>query len=277
MGERLNSMNISVRSPEKLNTLTAIDSIMAVYSSKLFRIATWNLERPKHNGQIKNQRRLDQIHKIGADLWVLTETNSAIDLRSGYTPIASSVYEYYGVGENLATIWSRGKVLSRLTTFDPDYAVCAEVASPWGAMIVYGTVIPYANDKGASGTAKRWEAQRRSIQQHHEDWLRIQQQYPDHLICIAGDFNQSRDGSGWYEDQQSVELLSMALQDLSLVCVTEEDFQATGLSRSTIDHICLSKSLLPQVVAVGAWEGSTPETGSMSDHNGVFVDLRVEE
>lgn len=242
-------------------------------SSTRFRIATWNLERPKQNGWTKNQRRLNKIYEIEADTWVLTETSKAIDLRSDYEPAESSAYDN---GENLSTIWSRWKMLRVLPTFDPNWAVCAEVDSPFGAMIVYGTVITYANDKGASGTAKRWEEHRRSIQQHHEDWLRIQKQYPNHPMCIAGDFNQSRDCSGWYEEKQSVEMLSAALHDLSLVCVTEQNFRATGLSRSTIDHICLSKRLVPYKLAVGTWEGTTQENEKMSDHNGVFVDLRCE-
>jgi hypothetical protein len=178
-------------------------------SSTRFRIATWNLERPKQNGWIKNQRRLNKIHEIDADVWVLTETNKAIELPSDYKPIASSSYQEHTAGENLSTIWSRWKVLCSLPTFDPTYAVCAEIDSPFGAMIIYGTVITYANDPGITGTAKRWEEHRRSIQQHHEDWLRIQKQYPNHLMCIAGDFNQSRDRSGWYEEKQSVQMLTV--------------------------------------------------------------------
>lgn len=38
-------------------------------SSDCARIATWNLERPRESGWVKNQRRLKQIHEIGADLW----------------------------------------------------------------------------------------------------------------------------------------------------------------------------------------------------------------
>jgi endonuclease/exonuclease/phosphatase family metal-dependent hydrolase len=246
-------------------------------SSTRVRIATWNLERPKQNGWVKNQRCLDKIREIDADVWVLTETNAAIAIPSDYEAVASaSVSGYHAVGENLSTIWSRWKVLRSIPTFDPIWAVCAEVDSPFGAMIIYGTVITYANDKGISDTAKRWEEHRRSIRQHHEDWLRIQKQYPNHLMCIAGDFNQSRDNSGWYEEKESVELLSTALHDLSVVCVTEENLQTKGLSRSTVDHICLSESLQSYKVGVGAWEGTTPENKKMSDHNGMFVDLQHE-
>ncbi|MDX2239528.1 MAG: hypothetical protein NW224_02485 [Leptolyngbyaceae cyanobacterium bins.302] len=240
--------------------------------SSTFRIATWNLERPKQNGWTKNQRRLDKIREINADVWVLTETHEVIDLKNSYESIPSTPIEnYHKPGENLTTIWTRWTVLNRLQTFDPNFAVCAEIDSPLGAMMIYGTVIPYANDKGISGTAKRWEEQRRSIQQHHADWLRIQKQFPNHWMCIAGDFNQSRDKSGWYEDQQSVDLMTAALQDLSMVCVSEEKFQ--GLSRSTIDHICLSQDSNCHRLDVKAWEGTTPEGKKMSDHNGVWVDL----
>ena len=248
-----------------------------INSSTRVRIATWNLECPKQNGWVKNQRRLDKIREIDADVWVLTETNAAIALPSDYEPVASaSISGYHAAGENLSTIWSRWKVLRSIPTFDPLWAVCAEVDSPLGAMIIYGTVITYANDKGISGTAKQWEEHRRSIHQHHEDWLRIQKQYPNHLMCIAGDFNQSRDQSGWYEEKQSVELLSTALHDLSVVCVTEENLQTKGLSRSTVDHICLSENLQSHQLEVGAWEGTTSENGKMSDHNGMFVDLQHE-
>lgn len=242
-----------------------------------FRIATWNLERPCQKGWEKNQRRLNQIHAIDADVWVLTETNKAIELQ-GYEFVASSAcpWERYEAGENLVTIWSRWKVLQPIETFDSLWTICAEVDSPFGAMLIYGTVIPYANYEGNSGTAKRWEEQRRSIQQHHEDWLRLQQKYPHHLICVAGDFNQSRDQSGWYEDKQSVDMLTAALQDLSLVCVTQDNFQKKGLSRSTVDHICLPASLESHVVEVGFWEGKTLENAKMSDHNGIFVDLERE-
>ena len=52
--------------------------------------------------------------------------------------------------------------------------------------------------------------------------------------------------------------------------------RASGLlrSRSSVDHICLSKPLAKRVVAVGAWEGTTDDDGCrMSDHNGVVIDI----
>lgn len=239
------------------------------------RIATWNLERPKMNGIAKNSRRLEKIREIDADLWVLTETSSAITL-DGYQSLASgSESGYHSTGENFVTIWSRWPIRRRLPTFDSTLTVCAEVDSPVGPMIVFGTIITYANDVGPNGTARRWEEHRKSIAYHTADWHRLRKEFPDHLFCVAGDFNQSRDGSGWYEDLQSVKMLTSGLDRCSLQCVTEDDMRAIGIlqSRASIDHICLSKSLASQVVAVGAWEGRTADGCRMSDHNGIVVDI----
>jgi hypothetical protein len=242
-----------------------------VCSKQSIRIATWNLERPSQNGFKKNQHRLDKIYEINADLWVFTETNSAICLEGqGYTAVESCpIQGYHKSGEHLTTIWSAWKVNHSILTFDPSVAVCAEVESPFGAMIIYGTVITYANDKGQSGTSKKWEEHRKSIRQHHQDWSRIIQQYPNHLICIAGDFNQSRGDRGWYEEKEAYNMLTSALEDLNLQCVTAKSMKELELSRASVDHICLSEDFKSRIISVNGWEGE-----KMSDHNGIFVELR---
>ena len=175
------------------------------------RIATWNVERPKINGHSKNSRRIGKIREIDADLWVLTETSTAIVI-NGYASLAAeSQPGYHLTGESFATIWSRWPIRRRVPTFDPNFAVCAEVDSPVGPMIVFGTIITYANDRGPNGKARRWEEHRKSIESHSDAWYRLHKEFPGHLFCVAGDFNQSRDGSGWYEDAESLNMLTLAL------------------------------------------------------------------
>ena len=242
------------------------------------RIATWNLERPKQNAHSKNLRRIEKIREIDADIWVLTETSSAIAL-DGYVSLASeSQPGYHSSGESFATIWSRWPIRRKLQTFDPFFAVCAEVDSTAGPMVVFGTIITYANDKGPDGTGRRWEEHRKSIESHGEDWRRLRKEFPGHLFCVAGDFNQSRDGSGWYEDAQSVKMLSAELDGSDLQCVTEDNMRTSGhlKSRASIDHICLSKSLATRGVSVGAWEGTTADGCRMSDHNGVVININAQ-
>lgn len=241
------------------------------------RIATWNLERPKPNGHSKNLRRIEKIQEINADLWVLTETHSAIAL-DGYSCLASPGQPgYHSNGESFASIWSRWPIRQVIPTFDQYFTVCADVDSPAGPILVFGTIITYANDPGPDSKSKsrRWEEHRKSIASHAADWRRLQTEFPEHLFCVAGDFNQSRDGSGWYEDADSVKKLSLALNQSSLQCVTEVDMRANGLlrSRASVDHICLSQSLAKSVLTVGAWEGTTDDLCRMSDHNGVVIDV----
>jgi endonuclease/exonuclease/phosphatase family metal-dependent hydrolase len=239
------------------------------------RIATWNLERPKPNSWLKNPSRTAKIAEVDADLWVLTETSSAISI-PGYEYVSTQPTDVDRYpGENFTTIWSRWPIIKVIHTNDPEVAVCAEIDTPAGPMILYGTIITYANDGVNDGGYKRWEKHRQSIRNHAKDWRQIQQQFPHHHFCIAGDFNQSRDGSGWYADPEAVTMLTTILLDLSLDCKTGIDLRKTGKleTRASVDHICLSRPLAGAVVDIGAWEGTTIDGTRMSDHNGVFVDV----
>ena len=71
------------------------------------------------------------------------------------------------------------------------------------------------------------------------------------------------------------DLLTKALTETGLVCVTEEDFVRTGKlkDRHSVDHICLDNRLAGAVSYVGAWEGEDSNELRMSDHNGVYVDV----
>ena len=68
-------------------------------------------------------------------------------------------------------------------------------------------------------------------------------------------------------------MLSDALDDARLTCVTEADLVASvGLSRRNIDHVCLSTDIASAVTDIQAWEGTVAGT-RLSDHNGITVDL----
>jgi len=55
---------------------------------------------------------------------------------------------YHAVGESFAAIWSKWPIRRAVPTFDPYFAVCAEIDSPAGPLLVFGTIITYANDRG---------------------------------------------------------------------------------------------------------------------------------
>jgi endonuclease/exonuclease/phosphatase family metal-dependent hydrolase len=103
----------------------------------------------------------------------------------------------------------------------------------------------------------------------------LRSQFPDHHLIAAGDYNQHRDGVGQYGSREVRELLSIALQDAGLSCVTEEDFVANGkLTRHSIDHVCMTSALVANLIHVDAWEG-TLDGKRLSDHNGVLVSMNT--
>lgn len=238
------------------------------------RIATWNQERPRKQGAIKNVLLLEKMREVDADIWVLTEANEALFLPDYYAVATPRLDGYHSPGEAFTAVLSRWPILGEAPTSDPMLSLCVRVAAPFGPVDVYGTIITYANDKGESGTSKRWEEHRRSIQSHQDDWLKLRHSHsPQKPLIVAGDFNQSRDGSGWYEDKFSVDMLSEVLRQTGLQCVTEQDFRKTqGLSRASVDHICLSAELAGRVSKVATWEGVV-EGHAVSDHNGVYAQI----
>jgi hypothetical protein len=231
---------------------------------KSLTIATWNLERPKLRGWKKNPIICQQLDEIDADIWILTETNSAINPGTCYSEIATSpISEYHNSGENCSTIWSRYPIGRTFPTFDPSIAVCAEILSPLGLFLVYGTIITWANDKGPTGKSKKWQEHYKSIESHAQDWAKLNQGLP---FCVAGDFNQTLSGLTGYGTHLGRKMLSEALQKNNLVCVTDK-------IQFNIDHICLSKDWAKRVNQVNTWQGFTPEGKPISDHQGVYVDL----
>jgi hypothetical protein len=237
------------------------------------RVATWNLERPARRGVEKNALRMNVLRDHSADLWVLTESSDAIALEHHTTITTQTHPTYHRAGEHCAAVLTTWPVIRTLTTWDQYLSLCVEVQSPVGPALVYATIITYANDRGPDKTSKRWVEHRRSIQAQGNDWVRLRQEFPTHLFVLAGDFNQSRDGSGWYEDAESVALLTKSLEAADLRCLTEENLNRKfGLGRSTVDHICLGARARVKGWTVHAWPG-TIKGRRLSDHNGVLVQV----
>ena len=232
------------------------------------RIATWNLDRSgiRRTGRIRRQ--VELMMEIGADIWILTETHASVSL-PGYCQIASDPDPgYHFEGESCVAIFARSS-LRQISTHDPFATVCAEFEGPSGPIMAYGTIITYGADGVSEGLARPWERHRKAVQQQTAEWRELQERYPSHLRCIAGDFNMNLDGRRWYGVKDAKEAVLMGLEDAGMYCATAEDLQRPphNLSRSTVDHICLSNSMTD--VALEVWMDK-----DLSDHNGVLIDLR---
>jgi len=245
-----------------------------------FRVATWNLDHASNRSRPVDKQ-IEQIKSINADVWVLTETCDKVSLAdAGFqsrTPRHRNKY-----GKYWTTIWSRFQFSSNqvLDVHDTETATAAEVETPGGRLLVYGTVLTWMMDRGADGTSANWVEHHKAIEAHGNDWVRLRELDRGRPMIAAGDFNQTRDGSRKYCSDRSIELLSTQLERSNLLCVTESDFGRNGqlnidprkgYYRHNIDHICLTAPL--QAVKVGAWDHFS-EKQELTDHNGVFVDVK---
>jgi hypothetical protein len=265
------------------------------------RIATWNLKGVR---QWTQDDLLAQIDRINADIWVLTETNEkTLDLSlthpyrlstspqpadpadSGEAWVSSLPFvKDRSPDERWTMIWSRYEI-EPLTTFDPCVSVCGRIRTSLGALIVYGTVLPWCTQKDPLTEEKGWTGFVRVLPLQKEDWKKLRLQYPQDRFCVAGDLNQTLDGRSGsnFGGKEHKEMLLRALSadELKLRCVTRDDLVAAGqlTNKSSVDHICLCAASLVKGWSVGAWEApigknSHDKPTPISDHNGVYVDLR---
>lgn len=152
-----------------------------------------------------------------------------------------------------------------------------EVEHPSMPLLVHGSIIAWDGYKGPDGQSAKWVQHYRFIEWHGQDWRRLRQDYPGHVLITGGDYNQNRDGARWYGTPKGRGLLTGALQAAGLTCVTEEDFVKTGKlkDRHTVDHLCVDDRLVSRVTAVGAWERKRPDGLRMSDHSGVWLEAAL--
>jgi endonuclease/exonuclease/phosphatase family metal-dependent hydrolase len=216
--------------------------------------------------------------EVDADIWVLTETHvdhsPGDDYRGVHTPAVPARRPF---DERWVGIWSRHPIepLTEPTAHGRG-TIAAVVAAPLGHVVVFGCVIAWANephlDNGSP--AKMWQAHMEVIDRIDHDIELIRTRHPDLPIVMAGDFNQDRDGSGWYGTYEVRRRLGDVLERHDLDCVTALDVVAAGLleNRHLVDHICVEKSLAG-AASVRCWDTVDDSGVRLSEHPTVAVDI----
>lgn len=241
------------------------------------KIATWNVQRPSTGGPL-NPQRIKKIESINADIWILTETCNSIDLNAipnhRWHKLSSfPIHDYHKDGETLVTIWSKWEILPVSAS---RFSACAEIIdSPLGKLLIYGTVIPWDKDEGFSklNKAGRWEEHRRQVKVQTAEWEVLASSYPEHQLCIAGDFNQHRGSVGSYKDADSVTRVTKSLELCGLTCITQNAEACNDLSKPLVDHICISNSLVGSS-RLSVWPYDETPGVRLSDHHGVIVTVK---
>jgi len=197
----------------------------------------------------------------------------------GYDNISNQIKNEHG--KYCAAIWSKYPIHKRINTYDEEAAVCCEITLPNKMpILIYGTIITYLSDKGPDEKSRYGEEHLKEILKQGSDWTNIIKRECPKVFCVAGDFNQPRDGSSWYSahtaNKRGVEELTNQLDINNLECITDIDFLKKGQleDRHSVDHICITKNTFT-LSDVGVWQGVFGDNKKLSDHNGVYADISL--
>lgn len=217
------------------------------------KIATWNLERLIKR---KNQLVLDKLAEIDADILILTETNSIIQLEN-YSCISTDHLPTnfdnikYEAGENRVSILTKYKATTRYKTFDTFTTVCTDIETPFGLLTVYGTIIGvFANRQ------PRFD---NDLNGQLADFEKI---FSGRQVCFAGDLNVTFSGRPWPSNKARQTLVE-AFDKFGLT-------NTTANIANTVDHIVLSNDFLEnKYFEIETWNSDK----KLSDHVGHLLTL----
>ena len=97
----------------------------------MYKIATWNVERPK-KGTEKTALVMEKIKEINADILVLTESAVSMSLAELYPFSVHSLAYERTPEEHWVSIFSKWKITKQIETFDNFRTACAVVETPFG-------------------------------------------------------------------------------------------------------------------------------------------------
>lgn len=216
------------------------------------KIATWNIERPgKTAGKIKGIT--ECLSLIDADILILTETNTAVHFGNAYTYHHTEILQesFYTEGERRTSIYCQYPVIESFSTFRADTSICKKIKTPFGNLVVYGTVI------GIEGNRNKHFNE--DLEQQLNDFESIA---TNENFCIAGDLNMSF-GDNYYFTEAGRKKLNDCFEKLQLTNLT------AGIP-SNIDHIVLSNTFIKdKVIKLSTWNLDI----KLSDHIGVCVEI----
>ena len=224
------------------------------------KIATWNVERLKHQKSLA--RITAACERVRADILVLTETDSRIrpDYRYCFsTPTPPDIglpgYEeplHYRPTEHRVSLFTNYKCIRQHPTFDRHTALCVELETEMGALLVYGTIL------GVLGN--RHPTFQTDLSQQAADLRRL-----NGVLCICGDLNCSF-ADPYYYTSAGRDALRQTFAENRIRLLTEN-------VPCCIDHIAVSEGFVSGCkTAVEEWN----QDKRLSDHKGIAVELGSE-
>lgn len=240
------------------------------------RIGTWNLGRSGafHRTRIPGQ--LATLRHLDADLWILTDAHDANVPTHGHACCAVPGVEFHHAGEHRVIVWSP-HVLDPVATEDPTSTVAVRLQPPAldRPVLVYGTAMTHARGGAVQRQGLAWQRHHAAVQRQRAEWLRLRQEYADHLLCVAGDFNASLDASAHYGKVDPRLAILQGLADAGLRCPTATEPLGShahdGHHASLVDHVAFTD--MAELDSRLETVPSVVDGHRMSDRDGVLVEV----
>ena len=192
------------------------------------KIATWNVERLRHKKALDVM--LHTINEVNADILVLTETDRRLYPKYRFcyeTPrMAISRSDLYAPTENRVSIYTSYPCVHRHLTCDENTAICVELETEKGNLIVYGTII------GIYGN--RHHTFLPDLMRQMDDLCRLSKLGTP--ICFCGDFNCSFADHYYFTAAGRTAILN-GLKTCNISLATKDQ-------QECIDHIALTERFI---------------------------------
>lgn len=214
------------------------------------RIATWNVERLKHKSNLEKIKNI--CNELNADIFVLTETDEQINLnhKNFFQTPKFHDKNFYKITDNRVTIFTNYNFVKTYSTFDKFTAICIELETEFGNLLVYGTIIGIFGNRN-----KNFKI---DLLKQIEDFKILSEKN----ICIVGDFNLSFADNYYFTNFGRNNLLQ-TFSALNIEILTKNCAEC-------IDHIAISKNfLMNKKFTCSEWNFDK----KLSDHKGIFVDI----
>ena len=218
------------------------------------KIATWNVERLKH------RQALDEILRacehVQADILVLTETDERLNPNYNYcfrTPTPGNLQpQQYRPTENRVSIFTNYPCVRQHNTYDKYTALCVELMTERGNLLVYGTIIGIYGNRHAFF--------KHDLLLQTEDFQQLS--VGGKNLCICGDFNCSF-ADNYYYTMFGRTVLLQSLRENRINLLTADRSEC-------IDHIAISEAYVgTSKIQIQEWNLDK----RLSDHKGITVEI----
>lgn len=219
------------------------------------KIATWNIERLKHRRSIEDI--LLTCQHVQADILVLTETDTHLYPNYKHcirTPLLAEVQpDLYMPTENRVSVFTNYDCVRQHETYNKHTAICVELETERGRLLVYGTIMGIFGNRHASF--------QQDLALQMEDIRRLTAANCG-PVCVLGDYNLSF-SDNYYFTQRGREAVLQTFSQNDIILLTQAE-------KECIDHIAVSAGFVAGAdILVEEWNYKR----ALSDHKGISVTL----